>query len=150
VTVTTIESLISTSTTTVTQSFTGSGSNFMMNLNGSLYYADNVTTDFTAGSPGYSFFHNASVTFQGVTFQTYCPPADAGCPPPPGATVTVTGEMTIGAVRLNATFPDYDTETMAAPIGDSNYVLLLSHHTDPQAGILIVYSDGYKAYLLVS
>jgi hypothetical protein len=121
-----------------------------MLVNGSLYYADDITSDITIGFPGYSFFHNASVTFLGVRFETYCPPSYGGCPVPPGVTETTVTTMTIGAIRLNATFPDKSSEFISAPIGDDDYIFTFMHHTNPQAGVLIVYSEGFKAYLLVS
>jgi hypothetical protein len=126
-----------------------------MTVNGSLYYFDDVSSDITVGNPGYSFFHNASVTFLGVKFVTYCPPTYGGCPVPSGTTITTATTMFLGAIRLNATFADKSTETFGAVIGDDPYVFAFSRHSDPQAGVLVVYSTngstgGYKAYLLVS
>ena len=121
-----------------------------MLVNGSLYYADDITSDITIGFPGYSFFHNTSVTFLGVRFETYCPPSYGGCPIPPGVTETTVTTMMIGAIRLNATFADKSTESINALIGDDDYIFAFTHHAGPQAGVLIVYSGGFKAYLLVS
>jgi hypothetical protein len=122
-----------------------------MVVNGSLYYADDITSDITIGFPGYSYFHNASVTFLGVKFETYCPLSYEGCPAPPGTTRTVTyTTMSLGVIGLNATFPDKSTEYISATIGDDDYVFAFTHHTGPQAGVLIVYNGGFKAYLLVS
>lgn len=131
-----VNSITSTSTTTV---------------NGSAYYADNMTSDITVGNPGYSYFLNGSVTFMGVKFATICPPIYAGCPIPPGTTVTTQETVGAGAIRLNLTFPDGSNETIGGVIGDITYFFVFSHHANPQAGILIVYtSSGYKSYLLVS
>jgi len=125
-----------------------------MTVNGSLYYADDVSSDITLGGPGYSYFHNASVTFLGVTFETYCPPSDSGCPVPSGTTITSTTTVMLGLIRFSATFPDGTTETMNAVIGDATYVYVFSRHTDPQAGILISITYGKtttaEVYLLVS
>ena len=122
-----------------------------MTVNGSSYYADNITSDITMGFPGYSYFDNASVTFLGVKFETYCPLSYEGCPAPPGTTRTITyTTMSLGIVGLNITFPDKITEHISAPIGDDDYIFAFTHHTDPQAGVLIVYNGGFEAYLLVS
>jgi hypothetical protein len=130
---------------------TGSTGNIpTMTVNGSLYYSDDITSDITIGFPGYSFFHNSSVTFLGVKFETDCPPSYGGCPVPPGVTETTVTTMMIGAIRLNATFADKSTESISALIGDDDYIFAFTHHTGPQAGVLIVYSGGFKAYLLVS
>jgi len=142
---------VSTTTTTTTGSLTVPVINSpTMNVNGSLYYADNVSMDISVGNPGYSYFHNGSVTFLGVKFETYCPPSYGGCPLPAGVTETKVTTVTIGLIRLNATFPDKSTETIDGLIGTIDYFYVFSHHSNPQAGILIVYSNGYKAYLLVS
>jgi hypothetical protein len=77
-----------------------------MTVNGSLYYADNISKDISVGNPGDSYFLNGSVTFLGVKFETLCPPSYSGCPVPPGTTITTYTTMYIGAIRLNATFPD--------------------------------------------
>jgi len=151
--VTTTETVVSTyaATTTITESLTvpviGPPT---MTVNGSLYYADNVTMDISGGNPGYLHFQNTSVTFLGVKFDTYCPPSYGGCPVTTGTTIMAQTSMSIGAIRVNATFPDDSTETMNAVIGDLDYVFLLSRHGNPQTGVLVVYSGGYKAYLLVS
>jgi len=122
-----------------------------MLVNGSLYYADNITSDITIGFPGYSYFNNASVTFLGVKFETYCPLSYEGCPAPPGTTRTITyTTMSLGVVGLNMTFLDKSTEYISALIGDDDYIFAFTHHTDPQAGVLIIYDGGFKAYLLVS
>lgn len=147
-----------TETTTVTTTSTATLLNSTqvptMTVNGSLYYADDVSTDMTLGGPGYSFFHNASVTFLGVTFETYCPPSDSGCPVPPGTTVTTTTTVFLSLIRFNATFPDGITETVSGVIGDATYVYFFSQHTDPQAGIVISINYGKtttaEVYLLVS
>jgi hypothetical protein len=120
-------------------------------VNGSAYYADNITGDISVGNPGFSYFLNGSVTFMGVKFATICLPIYGGCPVPPGTTVTNQETVAIGAISLSATFPDKTNETVGGVIGDITYFFVLSHHASPQAGILIVYtSSGYKSYLLVS
>jgi hypothetical protein len=123
-------------------------------VNGSTYRDDNVTK--IMNTQGMTFhFDNGSVTFLGVEFQTVCTDYASGCPgvPPPPANTTVT--LATGAgITLNVTFPDDSSEVIGGgfplvPV----YFHAFSQHTDPQAGILVVYTDsspGYKSYLLVS
>jgi len=137
-TITTTTAAVNTSTTTV---------------NGISYYADNVTSLMIAEDMGTFHFNNGSVTFLGVEFQTICTGYGSACPgvpaPPPGTTITVQSGP---GITLNVTFPDHSSETISGgfPIGGFE---ALSHHTNPQAGILIVYTNSspfYKSYLLVS
>jgi hypothetical protein len=142
-------------TTTSTTTLLNSTQVPTMTVNGSLYYADDVSNDITLGGPGYSFFHNGSVTFLGVTFETYCPPSDSGCPVPPGTTVTTATMVYLVLIRFNATFPDGTVETVSGVIGDATYFYVFSQHEDPRAGILMSISYGKEAttdevYLLVS
>jgi hypothetical protein len=126
-----------------------------MTVNGSPYYADNVTNIMIAEDPGTFHFNNESVTFLGVKFQTVCTDYASGCPgvppPPPGVIfVAPTG----AGITMDATFPDHSSEmiTGAFPLVPV-YFFAFSHHTNPQAGVLIIYttsSPGYKSYLLVS
>jgi len=45
----------------------------VITLNGTEYCAIDAENDTVIGSPGYSYFRNDSVTFEGVKFQTICP-----------------------------------------------------------------------------
>jgi len=59
----------------------------LVNVNGSYFWADDVSKDIVIGMPGHSYFLNTSVTFDGVTFTTICPPIYSGCPVPTGTTL---------------------------------------------------------------
>jgi len=138
-----------TGTSCVTTTHTSTAS--MTTVNGSSFSADNVTGDITVGNPGYSYFLNGSVTFMGVTFATICLPVYAGCPIPPGTSATSQETVGAGAISLNVRFPDGTNETIGDVIGPTIHFFVLSHHANPQAGILIVdTTSGYKSYLLVS
>lgn len=125
---------------------------YLMNVNESYYWADDVSKDIVIGNPGCSYFLNASVTFDGVTFQTICPSNFRDCPGSNSSSTIVYA----GAIRFNMTFPDESTETVGNVIGDSIYMFVLSQH-HPKAGMLIEYvndyphnSVGYGVFLLVS
>ncbi len=149
----------SVSTTTLSTAYVFRGGVFTMNVNGSLFYADNISGDMVVQNPGYAYFMNGSVTFDGVKFETICLPNYSGCPIPAGTvqnqTRTVPGA---GAITIKMTFPDKNTETRGEVIGDSTYVFVLSQHANPRAGVLIEYIEynyphnfpPYKAFLLVS
>lgn len=124
------------STSSVTRSC-GIGAQ-LIPLNGTLYCADDVANDTVLGGPGYSYFLNNSVTFDGVKFQTICPSIYRGCP---GSNSSST-MMYAGAVRFNMIFPDGTNETAGAVIGDLTYVPILSSHSNPQAGMLIEIEYG--------
>ena len=124
----------------------------LMNVGGSYFWADDVSKDIVVGMPGYSYFLNASVTFDGVQFQTICPPIYRGCP---GSNSSST-ILHAGAIGFNMTFPDKSTETAGEVIGDLIYSYVLSSHS-PRAGMLIEYvndyphnSVDYAVFLLVS
>ena len=78
----------STSYVTTTQTPILNNEVFLMKVNGSFYWADDVSKDTVVGNPGYSYFRNASITFDGVRFQTICAPIYSGCPVPEGTTIT--------------------------------------------------------------
>jgi hypothetical protein len=125
---------------------------YLMNVNGSYYWADDVSKDIMVGMPGYSYFLNGSVTFDGVTFQTICPSNFRDCPGSNSSSTIVYA----GAIRFNMTFPDKSTETVGKVIGDSIYMFVLSQHY-PKAGMLIEYVNDYPhnsvvydVFLLVS
>jgi hypothetical protein len=124
-----------------------------MTISGTTYCTTDVSQDIVVGNPGYSYFVNGSVNFMGVSFATYCPPNYSGCPVPKNYTTTTQTitTMTIGAVRFNMTFPDKAVEVAFSVVGDSQYVLMLSNHSDPTAGMLIQYISnyGYTVVLLV-
>ena len=139
------------STTTITAGLT----TVATAANGTTFYMDNVTSIMWAEDPGTFHFDNGSVIFHGVTFQTICTDQLSGCPGVPPTTPGVTYTISSGAgITLNVTFPDHSSEMISGgfptvPVRFSAY----SHHTDPQAGILIVYTNSspeYKSYLLVS
>jgi hypothetical protein len=131
---------------------------FVMNISGSFYYVDDVSSDTIIGSPGYSYFLNGSITFNGVKFETYCPPSSAGCPSPGNRSVQITETVMAGLIFFNAIFPDGSNETAVSIIGDSTYVVALSRHIAPRAGMLVEYLDynypnnfpPYHTFLLVS
>jgi hypothetical protein len=113
----------------------------LLNVSGSYYWADDVSRDINVPNPGYSYFLNGSVTFDGVKFTTICPPTYSGCPGSNGNSTTVTTVLA-GAIRFNMTFPDGTTETTGEVIGDSIFTLVLSQH-QPRAGMLIEYVNDY-------
>jgi hypothetical protein len=148
--------LTRTSTVTSTAQTDGGGEAFLTKVNGSYYWTDDVSRDITIGMPGYSYFHNGSVAFDGVRFATVCPPIYVGCPVAAGTTATTSVTVMAGAISFNMTFPDKSTETDGGVVGDSTYVLLLSTHT-PKAGMLIEWVNDYSGngvdyavFLLVS
>lgn len=129
---------------------------FEMSVNGSFYIAADISSEIVVQNPGYAYFRNASVTFDGVKFETICLPEYSGCPVPSGSTtaqtVTVVG---LRAYRFNMTFPDGTTETAGGVIGDVPYTFAVSNHAYPRAGMLIEYvtyngNGSYHAFLLVS
>lgn len=107
-------------------------------LNATEFCADDVANDTVLGAPGYSYFRNGSITFMGVTFQTFCPSEYMGCP---GANSTAATVM-LGIMRFTMTFPDKTKETAGAAIGDLTYVSMLSNHSNPRAGMLIEITYG--------
>jgi len=126
----------------------------LLNFSRNYYWADDVSKDIVIGFPGYSYFLNGSVTFDGVKFQTICPPTYRDCP---GSTSNST-IVTAGAISFNMTFPDGTRETAGDVIGDSIFTLILSQH-QPRAGMYIEYvndygnfsnSVDYAVFLLVS
>ncbi len=127
---------------------------FLLNVSGSYYWADDVTTDAVMPNPGYGYFRNGSITFDGVRFQTICPPSYQGCPGSGGNTTI----LLAGAINFNMTFSDGKTETTGNVIGDSIFTNVLSQHT-PRAGMLVervfdyAYPHNtvdYAVFLLVS
>jgi hypothetical protein len=74
----------------------------------------------------------------GVKFQTICPPKYSECPESNASSTT----MMIGAIKAVVTFSDKSNETIFNVIGDSTYVLTLSNHANPRAGIQIQYLTG--------
>jgi hypothetical protein len=158
-TVSTVQTTTLVSTTTLPATYVNKGV-FIMNVNGSFYYADDVSSDIEVDNPGYAHFHNASVTFDGVKFETICPQEYSGCPEPAG-NKTVQTQVWMGVYEFNMTFPNGTTETTQGFIGDSTYTFALSNHASPRAGILIEYIEynypnnllgngPYHTFLLVS
>lgn len=135
-----------TTTTYTSATFTSVSNNgvYLMKVNGSFYWAVDVSKDIVIGMPGYSYFLNGSVTFDGVKFQTICPPNFGGCPGSNSSSTMVYA----GAIRFNMTFPDKSTETVGSVIGNSIYTFVLSHHY-PRAGMLIEYVNDYPHNSLV-
>jgi hypothetical protein len=139
------------SPTASTTSGTATVNTSTMTVNGSQYYADNVTK--IMNTQGTTFhLDNGSVTFRGVEFQTICTDYSSGCPgvPPPPANTTYTLPSGPG-ITLNVTFPDHSSEMIVFPIVVHFYAF--SNHANPRAGILFVYAtsgSGIKSYLLVS
>ena len=128
----------------------------LVEVNGSYYWADDVSKDMVIGFPGYSYFLNGSVTFDGVKFTTNCPPVYAGCPVPAGTTTQTQETVLASAISFTMTFPDNVTETAGEVIGTTIYSYVISSHT-PRAGMLIEYvndypnnSVDYAVFLLVS
>lgn len=151
--------ITSDSTTTPSTLSTSYGSNntvFVMNVNGSYYYADDISRDIVVMNPGYSYFLNGSVLFDGVEFETICSPTYSGCPTQTNTTKSTT--VLAGAFRFSMAFPDGSDETVGSIIGDLTYVFALSQHTSPRAGILVEYVQydypynfpPYHVFLLVS
>jgi hypothetical protein len=124
-----------------------------MTVNGSSYNYDNVTADTTVGAPGYSYFHNSSVSFFGIEFTTYCPPVDIGCPSTSSTTTYTT--VSLGIISIGVHFQDGTNKTVSVVIGDSAYAFGFTHYGGLTAGVLVTYSGNehwslYKVYLLVS
>jgi hypothetical protein len=142
-----------TATETMGESVSASENQTTMTVNGSSYYADNVTSVMVSEDPGFFHFSNGSVTFLGVQFTTICTSFGGGCPvppPPQGSTFTV---PTGPGITLNVTFPDHTSETIVGAFPMLPSFSAFTHHTNPQAGILIVYDESssiFKSYLLVS
>ena len=140
----TTASIISTSYITRTATFASehtpvlNNEVFLMQVNGSFFWADDVSKDILIGMPGYSYFLNGSVTFDGVRFQTVCPSDYRDCPGSNDSSTTVLA----GAIRFNMTFPDGKTETAGDVIGDSIYTFVISQHY-PKAGMVIEYVNDY-------
>jgi len=112
---------------------------FLMSVNGTWYWADNISNDIVVGAPGYSYFLNSSVILDGVKFQTICPSIYRDCP---GSNSSSTVVMA-GAIRFNMSFPDGANETVGGVIGDSNILYVFSQHSTPRAGMLIEYVNDY-------
>ncbi len=138
-----------TTTTTTTSTITSPESTtspssvvFSLDVNGRWYWADDISGDIVIGSPGYSYFLNGSVTFDGLTFQTICPPIDQGCPGSNSSSTVVWADV----VQLNIKFPGGSNET----IGRAGYFeplptyILTINHTSPRAGILVEYVGDYN------
>jgi hypothetical protein len=132
-----------TTTTTVTSRYTPVVNNevFLMQVNGSYYWADDVSKDTEVGLPGYSFFYNGSITFDGVRFTTICPPNYLGCPNPYG-NVTSTATVLMGVMSFTMTFPDKTTEN-GFMFTTETPCYYISHHS-PRAGMLVEYVGGYS------
>jgi hypothetical protein len=125
----------------------------VMNVGGSLYYADDVSSDIEVQNPGYAYFLNASVTFDGVKFETVCPQSYFECLVSIGNKTTQTVTVTVpplGVYRFYMTFPDGETETTEGFLSDASYTLTLSNHVSPRAGMLIEGNGPYDTFLLVS
>ena len=138
-------------TRTVTTTVQSTGPEvILMTINGTQYYADDVSNDFALQNPGYSYLLNGSITFMGVKFETNCPSGYAGCPEPPGSTNQTRTIVALGVLSFSMTWQqDKSSETAGGVIGDSTYVYFLSKRSGPSAGILIEYVPPYKAFLLV-
>ena len=128
-----------TSEPTTTQTSAVRGVVSLMDVNGSYYWADDVSRDTVIGMPGYSYFLNGSVIFDGVKFQTICPSYYRDCPGSNSSSAIVMA----GAIRFNMTFPDNTNETDGAVIGDSIFTYVLSQHSQPRAGMLVEYVNDY-------
>jgi hypothetical protein len=123
-------------------------------MNGSTYCALDVSNDIVVGNPGYSYFLNGSVEFMGVRFVTWCPAMYVGCPSQSDSASQVQTALYAGVIRLNMTFPDKSNETIGSVIGDLTHLVLISKHTNPNAGISIQYvydghTSSYEVLLLV-
>lgn len=155
---TTVMSVTSTFTSFSTTTYVPptSGTVFLLDVNGTYYWAEDISNDITIGSPGYSYFLNGSVTFDGVKFQTICPSIYRGCP----GSNSSSAIMYAGAIQFNMLFPDGTNETVGGVIGDLNVLYVFSQHSHyniPIAGMLIEYVNDYPhnpvgnaVFLLVS
>ncbi|MGD0638235.1 MAG: hypothetical protein ABSA72_09385, partial [Nitrososphaerales archaeon] len=104
-TVTTTSTMTKTVTTENTATAETSGLKsvvFLMDVNGSYYWADDVSNDIVIGSPGYSYFVNGSVAFDGVKFQTICPSVYRDCPGSNSSSTIVWADV----LQLKMTFPN--------------------------------------------
>jgi hypothetical protein len=127
---------------------------FVINVNGSLYYADDISSDTVVQNPGYTYFRNTSVAFDGVKFETVCPQEDLGCPVLAGNKTTQTVTVMLGVYQFKMTFPNGTTVTTGSAIGDLTYTYAISNG----AGMLIEYVEynypnnflPYHVFLLVS
>jgi hypothetical protein len=93
----------------------------VIKLNSTEYCAIDVANDTVIGSPGYSYFLNDSVTFEGVEFQTICPSIYQGCP---GANSSASS-VKLGAMSFIMAFPDNTNETESSVIADGYYAQIL-------------------------
>jgi hypothetical protein len=134
---------------------------FIINVNGSLYYADDVSSDTAIPNPGFLYFLNTSVSFDGVKFVTICPEGYEPCPVPQNQTVIQMTLPPMSLYQFRMTFRDGTSEIAGNVIGDSTYTFALSSHVSPRAGMLIEYvrynyasnptgNGPYDTFLLVS
>lgn len=127
---------------------------FLLNVSGAYYWAVDVTNDIVIGSPGYSYFLNGSVAFDGVKFRTVCSSNYDGCPGSNSSSTMVWAD----AILLKMTFPDGTSETVGrAGFFTALPTYVLSQNSTPIAGMLIEYvndyphcSAPYAVFLLVS
>jgi hypothetical protein len=111
------------------------GEVILMMINGTQYYADDVSDVMVIQNPGYSYFPNGSITFMGVKFETICPPEYSGCSHSNGGIT-----MSAGAIGFNMTWQqDKSSERAGGVLGDLTYVYFLSQRYGPRAGILMEY-----------
>lgn len=117
--------------------------------NGTTFCTDDVTNDTVVQNPGgYTYFRNNSIIFMGINFTTICPQGFYGCPGTSNNSEVTT--MAAGALRVNLTFPDKTIESLGGIIGINYNLTLLSTHTNPRAGIMLLDTrSGYEVYLLV-
>src|SRR5208283_3510113 len=114
---------------------------FLMDVNGSYYWADDVSKDIVIGSPGYSYFLNGSVAFDGVNFQTICPSVYRDCPGSNASSTIVWA----GVIQLKMTFPNGTNETVGrAGLFTAIPTYVLSVNSTQRAGMLIEYVNDYN------
>ena len=121
----------------------------MVVKNGTTFCIDDVSNDTVVQNPGgYTYFRNISIVFMGINFTTICPQGFYGCPGTSNNSEVTT--MAAGALRVNLTFPDKTTESIGGIIGINYNLTLLSTHSNPRAGIMLLDThSGYDVYLLV-
>jgi hypothetical protein len=131
-----------TTTSTITAETSGlKGVVFLMDVNGSYYWADDVSKDIVIGSPGYSYFLNGSVTFDGVKFQTVCPSIYRDCPGSNNSSTVVYADV----IQLKMTFPNGTNATVGrAGFFTAIPTYVLSQNSTQKAGMLIEYVNDYN------
>ena len=116
-------------------------------INGTNYCVDNATKDFVVPNPGFSYIKNGSITYRGVEFTTVCPQTTSSCGNNSSPGVTTPPAL---AVNVVLTFTDGTNETVGGVVGLSNQFTAFSMHTNPRAGVEVLYQDQTYSVVLLT